>query len=85
MSIRAESKKILSYLIEKAIEKGSLEDGAFFDDYPTVAAATGVQNVSYCCICCEYLEQHKYIRLTYVGGRMVFVITVQGIDFLETS
>lgn len=63
MNIRDDSKKIVCYFLEQAVEWGDLDtqsSGKLFS-YNTLAETLSLKDGRYCRVCCQYLREHGYI------------------------
>ena len=63
MSIPEDSKKIVRYFLDKAVEYGDLDmiSSDFRFSYDSLASALDLKDGKYCCICCQYLTGHGYV------------------------
>lgn len=83
--INADSKKIVSYLLEQVLSVGDLNQ-EFTICYKTLANELNLQNEKYCRVCCQYLNRLNYIELFRDGNKNYQArLTAKGIDFLETT
>lgn len=95
MSIRNDSKKIVNYFLEKAVECGDLDmfSSNFSFSYDSLATTLDLKDGKYCRICCQYLVSHGYITVNTKEEEYTDVLSVQrraslsgsAIDFLETD
>lgn len=85
MSIRADSKKIIQYFLEKAIECGALNE--FFPlQYAELAQVLNFKDEKYCRVCCQYLNRMNYINInrSKYDEHLNISLNAPAIDFLET-
>lgn len=84
MSIREDSKKIIQFLLRRAIEHGTMQDRLAIT-FEALANETHLENEKYCRICCEYLSDLGCIKMGGCDSTSgpSFVLNGQAIDFLE--
>lgn len=80
MSIHEDSKKIIRYFLDKAIECGNLRE-QFPIQYGELAKTLGFSNGKYCRVCCQYLKDMGYIKIIKPIG---IEVVGRAIDFLES-
>lgn len=82
MSIHEDSKKIISYFLNKAIECGDLHE-QFPIQYDELAETLGFSNGKYCHVCCQYLKDMGHIKIIKSEPLSIEVVG-RAIDFLES-
>lgn len=82
MNIHEDSKKIIRYFLDKAIECGDLRK-QFPIQYDELAETLGFSNGKYCRVCCQYLKDMGYIIFTKSTTIKIQVVG-RAIDFLES-
>lgn len=96
VNIPEDSKKIVRYFLEKAVEYGDLDmiSSDFWFSYDSLASTLGFKDVKYCRICCQYLTGHAYIKIATQRKenstdensiQRCVRLSSSAIDFLETT
>ena len=94
MGIREDSKRIVRYFLEKAIEIGDLDlcSSDFSFSYNSLAKDLELKSEKYCRICCQYLREHECIETHSIekasdnfSTQRHVCLLAKAIDFLETT
>lgn len=84
MSIRSDSKKIISHLLDMVISCGNLQQHLTIQ-HDSLVDSLGFESIEYYHICCQYLHQLGYIKTHQKNDdNRIVELTAKGIDFLES-
>ena len=84
MNIREDSKKIVRYFLEKAIDCGNLTE-PFQVDYGALAKELNLKSGNYCCVCCAYLATTGRASLSIGDEADRLALNGYAVDFIEVG
>lgn len=82
MKIREESKKIVQYLLDEAINHGNLHREIVLKN-EDLAKNLGFESTEHLKVCIQYLSEKEIVAVSKVNNERRMSLTANAIDFIE--